>query len=250
MIYLNKILPLFVLPMGVSFGLLAIGLWRRRLVFAWVGAAVLWVSSMPLVADRLTLLVQRGMERAPAAAAPSAGAIVVLSSGRVTAPGAARISEWADADRFFGGIELYRAGKAPLLIFTGGWVPWAPDDPPEGEVLARIAGDLGVPADRIFVTERVVNTQAEARAVAALLQSRGQLKMPLLLVTSAFHMARARALFEEAGLIVTPFPVDFWMESSGVGVLDLLPSPGGLGRTSTIIRELYGRWYYRLTALW
>jgi hypothetical protein len=52
---------------------------------------------------------------------PEADAIVILSGGRVPAPGDPPLSEWRDADRFFGGIDLYRAGRAPLLIFTGGW---------------------------------------------------------------------------------------------------------------------------------
>jgi hypothetical protein len=28
--------------------------------------------------------------------------------------------EWGDPDRFFGGIALFKAGKAQKLVFTGG----------------------------------------------------------------------------------------------------------------------------------
>jgi hypothetical protein len=55
--------------------------------------------------------------------ASEADAIVVLSEGRVVVPGKAAVSEWSDADRFFGGVELFRAGKSPLLVFTGGAAP-------------------------------------------------------------------------------------------------------------------------------
>lgn len=251
MMYLHKILPLFVLPVGITLILIVIGLIRRRRSLIWAGLAVLWISGTPVVSDALIGALEGDAERKPAAAAPAADAIVVLSGGRVTAPGAARISEWGDPDRFFGGVELFEAGKAPWLVFTGGWVPWAPDDAPEGELLRQHAEKLGVPADRILVTGRVVNTAAEATAVAQLLRARQPAPARVLLVTSAFHMARARALFESAGLVVSPFPVDF---VAGAGerrtVLDILPTAGALSRTSVAIRELYGRLYYWARAIW
>jgi hypothetical protein len=49
--------------------------------------------------------------------------VSVLSEGRLVAPGNAAVSEWKDADRFFGGVELFKAGKSPLLVFTGGAAP-------------------------------------------------------------------------------------------------------------------------------
>jgi hypothetical protein len=32
--------------------------------------------------------------------------------------------EWGDPDRFFGGIALFKAGKAQKLVFTGGKMPF------------------------------------------------------------------------------------------------------------------------------
>ena len=31
--------------------------------------------------------------------------------------------EWADADRFFKGIELYNSFKSDKIVFTGGEIP-------------------------------------------------------------------------------------------------------------------------------
>jgi uncharacterized SAM-binding protein YcdF (DUF218 family) len=61
-------------------------------------------------------------------------------------------------------------------------------------------------------------------------------------------MPRARQIFEQAGVVVEPFPVDFWFSEAGGGwtVLDFLPSVGALQQTQTALRELYGRAYYRL----
>ncbi len=74
------------------------------------------------------------------------------------------MSEWTDGDRFWGGIALYQAGKAPMLVFTGGGAPWQPNAKPEGEVLISYAKALGVPSKALRTTGLVVNTAEEAQA--------------------------------------------------------------------------------------
>jgi len=251
MIYLRQILPLFFLPVGMTLILVLVGLLRRRRVLVAIGLAVLWISSTPLVSDLLARAVEGRAERGLAADAPAADAIVVLSGGRLVAPGRAAISEWRDPDRFFGGVELYRAGKAPLLVFTGGWVPWESSAALEGEILAGYAKAMGVGADSIVTTGRVANTEEEARAVASLLRERRTARgdsgaaSRVLLVTSAFHMSRAARLFELAGLTVVPFPVDFLVPvGRGFSVMVLLPTAGALKQTELVWRELYGRAFY------
>jgi len=99
-----------------------------------------------------------------------AEAIVVLS-GMLQDRKDAKLGEWSDAvDRFEGGVELFQAGKAPLLIFTGGHVPWRPEDRPEGEILKERAVKLGVPGEKIQVTGKAGNTAQEAEAVKEILR--------------------------------------------------------------------------------
>ena len=150
MIYLHKILPFFVLPLGLTFILVMAGVVFRRRLFCIVGLLLLWVSAMPVTSDLMIRTVEGWEVRQSAEAMPNADAIVVLSSGRVLAPGDPMVSEWDDADRFFGGIELYKAGRAPLIVFTGGWVPWSPASEPEGRVLVQYAIDMGVPPEILF----------------------------------------------------------------------------------------------------
>lgn len=195
---------------------------------------------------------ERSAVRDSASDALPADAIVVLSGGRVVAPGPAAISEWGDADRFFGGVELFKANKAPLLVFTGGRLPWEPKAARvEGKVLSEYAKISGIPEERIVTTGAVANTAEEAAAVAALLSDR--LKQSgdrptatrVLLVTSAFHMARAQHLFERAGLEVIPFPVDFQVSANGgLTIMDCLPSASALSQTELAWREMYGQIFY------
>ena len=179
---------------------------------------------------------------------------MVLSGGRIVAPGNSKISEWTDADRFFGGVELYQAGKAPLLVFTGGAAPWEPSAPSEGEILVGFARRYGVPAEAVMTTRRVYNTAEEAEVVAHLLADRSHVeseakKKPqsLLLVTSAFHMPRAKAQFEVQGFRVVAYPVDFLVSSERqITILDFLPSANALSQTELALREFYGRIFYQI----
>jgi uncharacterized SAM-binding protein YcdF (DUF218 family) len=250
MFYFTKILPLFALPLGVVILLMiAAIIWRTR--WALVSAfTLLFVASLPLTGRLLLRLVEYGMERSPANAVVEVDAIVVLSEGRTVAPGAARISEWNDADRFFGGVELFKAGKAPLLVFTGGSAPWDDGSLLEGNILAGQAVEMGVPIESIRITSRVLNTKQEADAVANLARQQWGAEISgrkILLVTSAYHMTRAREVFVKAGLEVIPFPVDFFVSHNRkIDVTDFIPSALGLHWTSVALREVYGLAIVRL----
>jgi uncharacterized SAM-binding protein YcdF (DUF218 family) len=245
MFFLSKFLPLFVLPLGFSLILLAVGIARGRRRLAWAGVIVLFVSSNPLVGHFLIRSTEGWAERRPIADVPVADAVVVLSAGRTLAPGPDRRTESNDANRFAAGTELALSGKAPLLVFTGAMISSAPGVPTEGDVLAAQARAVGVPADRIAVTPVVLNTADEAREVAALLRARQVPNARVVLVTSAFHMRRARQVFQQAGLVVEPFPVSFWSsDMGGFSVFWFLPTVGALGKTQTALRELYGRAFY------
>ena len=247
MIFLSKFLPLLVLPVGITIFLLIAAAITKRRSFVIAALLLLWITSMPLVGNRLSQWMDAGQIRIPATQAANADAIVVLSTGRAMAPGPASVSEWDDPDRFFGGVELFKAGKAPLLIFTGGWFPDAPSAPLEGDILAAHAKAMGVPPDRILTTGRVVNTLEESRAVAALVKDREPKVSTILLVTSAFHISRSKLLFERAGFRVVPYPVDFGASRANrLSPLDFVPTAAALLRTQAAIRELYGQIVYRL----
>lgn len=252
-IYLHKILPIFILPVGITLLLVLAGLLLHRRWIVWIGISVLWLCSTSLVSDFTVRSVEGWTDRSQAIDAVRADAIVVLSGGRIVAPGPAAVSEWADADRFYAGVELFHAGKGPVLIFTGGWAPWEPNAKPEGEILIDYAKALGVPATRLFTTGPVVNTAQEASAVAVLLdklkiaREDRDAKFRILLVTSAFHMKRAQLLFERAGLHAIPFPVDFQVSAGRtLSTFDFLPDARALSQTERACREIYGRIFYYL----
>jgi uncharacterized SAM-binding protein YcdF (DUF218 family) len=238
MIILSKVLPFFLMPLGVATALVLAGIVLRRRLLCLAGILVLWVAAMPVASDPFMRMIEGQAVRMATEDMPGADAIVVLSGGRVTAPGDPPVSEWNDPDRFFGGIALFKAGKAPLLVFTDGWSPWQPDMPSQGRAMQEYALDMGVRPENLRVTDRVVNTAAEAGAVAGMLPPSAR----VLLVTSAYHMARAKKEFEQAGLGVVPYPVDFQVsQGKRWAVMDFLPRAGALQNTERGIKEILGR---------
>ena len=244
---ISKILPLALLPLGLGLILLTVGLIRRWRWPVITALLLLWVCSLGLVSQILWRWLEAPWQRRAAASAPVADAIVVLSTGRHPAPGTARVSEWLDPDRFLAGLNLYRAGKAPRLLFTGGTSPFRPGQLPEGQHYLQEAASLGVPEAAMASTPPVLNTADEAVAIRLLLPGG---KYRVLLVTSAFHMHRSQRLFERQGLHVLPFPVDFQARGLWAGPLrhdptQWLPSARSLDDSSRALREMLGRLIYR-----
>lgn len=59
-------------------------------------------------------------------------------------------------------------------------------------------------------------------------------------------MARAKKLFENEGIEVQSYPVDFKTGFTERTPMDFLPSAGAFGRFQFSLRELLGRLYYRI----
>jgi uncharacterized SAM-binding protein YcdF (DUF218 family) len=149
--------------------------------------------------------------------------------------------EWGDPDRFFGGIALFKAGKAQKLVFTGGKMPWDKVKKTEGAVLKEYAISNGIPSENILVTKDVENTAEEVVAVKELIRPSKR----IILVTSAYHMYRAQRLFEKQGFEVIFYKVDYKAAGNNqVTFIDFLPSALNLESMEIGIREIIGRIYY------
>lgn len=204
----------------------------------------LWSASMPITSQYVSKIVEQDYQRLAPSDMTTSDAIVVLSGMIKTIPSSrGAMMEWTDADRFFAGVELHQHGSAPLLIFTRGQLPWTNQPMSEGEFLSQYAQKLGIDADDIRLTEQVVNTAQEAVAVRQLM---GAGRKKLILVTSGFHMPRAKNLFERQGFEIIPYAVDFKQNNDAITVMSFLPSASALANTSLMLREILGRLRYAL----
>ncbi len=93
------------------------------------------------------------------------------------------------------GVELYQQGLAPVLIMSGGKTS---PEYYECAVMKQVAVAKGVPAESVLEERESLNTIGNARYSAALVRARGG--KSAIIVSSPFHLKRAKRLFEATGL--------------------------------------------------
>lgn len=212
---------------------------RGLITFAVV---MLYVLSTPLVSRGLLI----GLQVYPAIDGPpfdrNAQAIVVLGADQRT--GAA---EFLTADTVsqltlervrYGAFLAQRTGL-PVLT-TGGTL--RPSKTSLALMMKRTLEDeFGVRVR--WLEDKSRDTRENAQFTAAILQRDGVTK--ILLVTHAWHMPRAKAAFESAGLVVEPAPTAFRTIDS-LSVTDFLPTPHALYDSTVAFHEWLGRAWYAM----
>lgn len=119
------------------------------------------------------------------------------------------------------GVELYRAGWAETMLFTGGQGLYSASQ--QGP---RLAIEMGVPAEVALSVEGPWETRGDASYSAALMREHGW--HTALLVTHPLHCYRARLLFRQQGVEVYVSPT---------GPVSAVPQPW---RTYYTLREAVG----------
>jgi uncharacterized SAM-binding protein YcdF (DUF218 family) len=244
MIYLHKILPLFASPLFLIFFLIILGTIIKSKKITLFGVVILIFCSLPIISNKLIHYLEKDYTLQDASAINNADAIVVLSGMLKTIKVDDKLKyEFSEGvDRILSGIDLFKNNKASLLILTKGQVPWSLGIP-EGEYLKEFAIKFGVPKKSILLTDNVQNTDQEAKSVKKLLNSNDA---KVILITSAFHMPRAKKVFEASNIKVIPFAVDFINSHQKLTFMSFIPSAGALSSTSFFVREMIGRLYYNL----
>ncbi|MFZ9738114.1 MAG: YdcF family protein [Prochlorotrichaceae cyanobacterium] len=266
-LFLSKLLPLFVYPLGLSclcilVALICLRPKSRKTPYRFiqgcliVAIVLLWFSSTPFSSKILLGSLERQFEDYSAIETlPNADAIVVLGGATHGIAPPRLYPELGDAgDRLIQAVRLYRLGKAPKILLSGGKIQWTDSEVPIGseaedmQTLLHLFGiadaDLILEPDSLNTYQNAVNSQK--------LLNQNHLKR-ILLVTSAFHMPRALAIFTKLGIDAIPAPTDFRTIGSLGGqhfsvqqfLLNLLPSADHLYKTSMGLKERIGIWVYR-----
>lgn len=258
-LFLSKLLPLLFFPLGLIAILLVIAtilLWskpRLATVPIMLALIVLLASSNSWISAWLVRSLE--YQYLPPADLPKVGAIVVLG-GATKPPIPPR--PWVDVseegDRVFHAANLYKAGKAPKIILSGGRVDWEGDNPfPESKDMVTLLQSMGVPAAALIEEPTSRNTHENAVNVKKILEQ--QNIQQILLVTSALHMPRSLKIFQKLGINAVPAPTDFLitdqtfmeMEDSAQAItLNLLPEAERLRGTTRALREYVGIGVYWL----
>ena len=244
---LNKIVGFIISPVGLAIlGGCAVLLcaWRKHQRSArclgWFTAIWLWFWMTPVAALMVGAPLEQEFlvdDKVPQVETfPEAEAIVLLGGGM---GGDTNLSSYAEmsagADRVWQAARLFKAGKAEKIVSTGveardGTLP--------------LLKDFGIAEDNVsFLAAK--NTEEEAKAVAKLGLRR------ILLVTSAWHMKRARLMFEKFApeVEVVCAPTDFEQTLFSLNSFSLaavLPDANAFIVNSTSFHEWLGIVCYKL----
>jgi len=173
---------------------------------------------------------------------------IVVLGGAITpdvsaARGAVALNE--AAERVTAAAELARRYPNARIIYAGGSSALMFDQIPEAPFAVRELEALGVAHDRITAEEQSRNTVENAVFSRLLAQPKpGQ---HWLLITSAYHMPRAIAVFRAAGFPVEAYPVDWRTRGWGDVARAFGSLSEGLRRTDEAMHEWAGLVGYRLT---
>jgi uncharacterized SAM-binding protein YcdF (DUF218 family) len=256
-LFLSKLLPIFIYPVGLSSLLMVIALvtlWKRPRI-----AATSLLLSLVILLGFSNAYVSKWLGRSlewqylPPDPVPTADAIVVLG-GAMRSPVPPR--PWLDVmdsgDRPLYAAKLYLDGKAPTIIMSGGRIDWKDGGSAESSDMAALAEQMGVPANAILEDTTSLNTHENAVNVKNILE-REQMQR-ILLVTSAVHMPRSVKIFEKLGIEALAAPTDYRIafpppakdQSWQAVLLDMLPDTSRLDYSTRVIKEYIGLVVYRL----
>jgi uncharacterized SAM-binding protein YcdF (DUF218 family) len=168
-LYLSKLLPLFIYPLGFTLilSILAVGILgiaaRLARLFLFVAVIVLWGASTPIFSDYLGLTLESQYPPVAVEEMLTADVIVVLG-GAVGGAEPPRITlDLSDAaDRVLHTSRLYRTDKAPVILISGGSIPWLGSEIPEAESMQSLLEEWGVPGASIISEADSRNTYENA----------------------------------------------------------------------------------------
>ena len=247
MYYLNKVIgyltsPIFIVILGGLAALLCAMMKRKRIAkwIGWISVGCLWFLSMPIA----TWIVGASLEREFLVGGrvpmietfPEADVIVSLGGGMGADTNLSSYAEMsAGADRIWQAVRLYKARKATKVIATG----FHPQD-----TALPLLKDFDVAEESVSLLV-AKNTEQEAKGIAKMGFKR------ILLVTSAWHMKRARLMFTKYApeIKVICAPADFEMsimtkDMSSLSII--LPDVYALQLNTAAIHEWIGILGYKL----
>lgn len=272
MYYINKIIGFMLSPIGVAVAGLVIAVacaWLKWVRSAkWIGGITvvwLWLWMTPFMTRVVGVPLEREFlvdGRVPAVDSfPKMEAIVLHGGSMGVLTNFSPYAEmWTSADRVWQAARLLKAGKAPRIIATGDGAR---------ESTLGLLKDFGVDEKCVeFLDAR--NTEEEAKGVWLQLgvgewRNGGVVKInssthqfknsstsrpKVLLVTSAWHMKRARLMFEkyapDVEVVCAPSDFEMSMATGGaVGWKDLLPDVNVFALNTVAVHEWVGIIGYR-----
>jgi len=147
------------------------------------------------------------------------------------------------AERVTKALELYNKNPKLLILFSGFSQDFKPQGWSESDMAKKFFLDQGVKSDNLIFENKSRNTFENIKYTKDIISN---FKGTWGLITSASHMPRSYYTFKKQGIVLEPISVDYRTGISKMFWIDFNISVG-LGNWSTIIHEVVGISYYKIT---
>lgn len=245
--YLSKILAFFTSPLVWVMVLFLVGLLMKNKI---KGRTILIIAAIALYVFSNSFFVDECMRQYEFVSKDFQPAekfeYAVVLGGMISYDERLDKPQFSNAsDRIFQLLPLLKKGNIKKILISGGSGSILKPDHKEAAILKKYLLDIGIPDSVISIENESKNTRENAVNTKKILEEK-KIKSPFLLVTSAFHMKRAKACFEKVGL--TQFRVFCTDGYSGPRKFQfdhcLIPNPHALSTFTLLIHEVTGYLVY------
>jgi len=247
---LSKTIPYLLMPLTLIIGAMVISLflrnqvWKKRLQISSISLLIL--CSNPIIINQVFKLWEIPPTSFKQITASRTVGIVLTGVVKKEKLPHDRVYFAEGADRVTHAIQLYKAGKIQKIIITGGTGSFSQSQISEAPQLREVFLMCNVPEKDIVIEGKSRNTRENALAVAEILKGQFQ-GYDHLLITSAFHMRRSVACFENVGVTVTGFSTDFKTGDYPPKLTSyFIPQAGAIFKWHLLVRELLGMAAYKM----
>ena len=219
--------------------------WGKRSL--WTGIILLGFFSNPFIANQAMLAWEPDFKDFNAIENHEIG-IVLTGVTNISKTAYDRTFFNKGADRITHALQLYRMGKIKKILITGGQGLNPVNSQTEAETLERFLLMTGMPAADILIEDQAKNTAQNAQFSKDFLVKNGiDTNQEFMLITSAFHMYRAKACFDKVGLKTETFPTDYYSHETKFNFPSLFyPSPSAIDNWHKVVKEWIGITVYKL----
>ncbi len=263
--FFSKTITYFLTPAGWLVTALVLAFFIKRAHYRrWligIALGIFWLFGNAFLTNELALWWEYPIQTiAPAQTDSTVSVAVLLTGGMINGMKEMPVSTQShtpdtrfllghEADRAGQALYLYKIGAVQKILISGGTgnLPFQPKDvSDEGQMTARFLLTAGVRPGDIVLENKSRNTHENAIFSAPMLRQYFHTNH-CVLVTSAWHMRRAIACFQKAGVLITPFPGSFiGTRRSFLPGEWLLPREEAFFNSYYLIRELVGYVTYKI----
>jgi uncharacterized SAM-binding protein YcdF (DUF218 family) len=212
--YLSQFLSFLAMPLTITIILIVAGAffikrkWGKSCL--WSGIFLLWFFSNRFIANQAMLAWEPEFKPFNEIKNHEIG-IVLTGVTNLSKTAYDRTFFNKGADRITHALQLYQMGKIKKILITGGQGLNPVNSQTEAKLLKRFLLMTGVPESAILIEDQAKNTRENAVLTKEFLAQNGiSTEQEFILITSAFHMYRAKGCFDKLGLKTLTFPVDYY----------------------------------------